>query len=174
MEKTVLLVGVPNCGKSALFCRLTGGHARVGNFAGVTVERREGRLRGGDVRVSDTPGICSLIQTRAEEAVTCDAIRERPALIVRSSTGRRPCVPSASRGNSAGRGSRSSSPSRGQTSTAPAGGRRIPRRSRRRSARRSSPSHRMTAPGSIPCVGRFCRRSGRCRTEKKKSKHATA
>ena len=65
MEKTVLLVGVPNCGKSALFCRLTGGHARVGNFAGVTVERREGRLRGGDVWVSDTPGICSLIPTRA-------------------------------------------------------------------------------------------------------------
>lgn len=90
MEKTVLLVGVPNCGKSALFCRLTGGHARVGNFAGVTVERREGRLRGGDVRVSDTPGICSLIPTRAEEAVTCDAIRERPALIVQVIDGAAP------------------------------------------------------------------------------------
>lgn len=90
MEKTVLLVGVPNCGKSALFCRLTGGHARVGNFAGVTVERREGRLRGGNVRISDTPGICSLTPTRAEEAVTCEALRGQPALVVQVIDGAAP------------------------------------------------------------------------------------
>ena len=90
MERTVLLVGVPNCGKSALFCRLTGGHARVGNFAGVTVERREGNLTGSNVRVSDTPGICSLSPTREEEAVTVTAIRERPALIVQVVDGAAP------------------------------------------------------------------------------------
>lgn len=88
--KTVLLVGVPNCGKSALFCRLTGGHARVGNFAGVTVERREGLLPGSDIRVSDTPGICSLTPTRAEEAVTCDAVRGHPALVVQVIDGAAP------------------------------------------------------------------------------------
>ena len=88
--KTVLLVGVPNCGKSALFCRLTGGHARVGNFAGVTVERREGLLPGSDIRISDTPGICSLTPTRAEETVTCDAVRGHPALVVQVIDGAAP------------------------------------------------------------------------------------
>ena len=88
--KTVLLVGVPNCGKSALFCRLTGGHARVGNFAGVTVERREGLLPGSDIRISDTPGICSLTPTRAEETVTCDAVRGDPALVVQVIDGAAP------------------------------------------------------------------------------------
>lgn len=90
MEKRVLLVGVPNCGKSALFCRLTGGHARIGNFAGVTVERREGTLPAGGVRVSDTPGICSLTPTRAEEAVTCEALRGHPALVVQVIDGAAP------------------------------------------------------------------------------------
>lgn len=88
--RTVLLVGVPNCGKSALFCRLTGGHARVGNFAGVTVERREGLLPGSDIRITDTPGICSLTPTRAEEAVTCDAVSGHPALIVQVVDGAAP------------------------------------------------------------------------------------
>ena len=72
---TVLLVGVPNCGKSALFCRLTGGHARVGNWAGVTVEKTAGKLRGTPDTLVDTPGICGLSPTREEERVTTDAIR---------------------------------------------------------------------------------------------------
>ena len=90
MGKTVLLVGVPNCGKSALFCRLCGGYARVGNFAGVTVERQEGSLPGSDVHISDTPGICSLTPTRAEEEVTCAAVASRPALIVQVVDGAAP------------------------------------------------------------------------------------
>lgn len=82
MVKTVLLVGVPNCGKSALFCRLTGGHARVGNFAGVTVEQQVGHLAAGEIAVVDTPGICSLTPTRAEEYVTREAIDGDANLLV--------------------------------------------------------------------------------------------
>ncbi|MGM9608905.1 MAG: FeoB small GTPase domain-containing protein [Eubacteriales bacterium] len=73
----VLLVGVPNCGKSALFCSLTGGHARVGNWAGVTVEKKEGRIRGTHLTLVDTPGICGLTPTRDEEQVTTRALAER-------------------------------------------------------------------------------------------------
>ena len=79
---TVLLVGVPNCGKSALFCRLTGGHARVGNWAGVTVEKTAGKLRGTSYTLVDTPGICGLSPTREEERVTTDAIRGGDYLLV--------------------------------------------------------------------------------------------
>ena len=73
----VLLVGVPNCGKSALFCSLTGGHARIGNWAGVTVEKKEGRIRGTHLTLVDTPGICGLTPTRDEEQVTTRALAER-------------------------------------------------------------------------------------------------
>ena len=56
----VLLTGNPNSGKTTLFNALTGLHAKVGNYAGVTVERKEGRLRGAppgtSVRVLDLPG----------------------------------------------------------------------------------------------------------------------
>ena len=41
----IALVGVPNCGKTALFNRLTGSHQKVANYPGVTVERKEGRFR---------------------------------------------------------------------------------------------------------------------------------
>lgn len=90
MGKTVLLVGVPNCGKSALFCRLTGGRARVGNFAGVTVERQVGHLAAGEIAVVDTPGICSLTPTRAEERVTQEAIGGDAALLVQVVDGAAP------------------------------------------------------------------------------------
>ncbi len=67
------LVGNPNCGKSALFNALTGGRQKVGNYPGVTVERRVGRLRtpsGIAIDVIDLPGSYSLTPHSADEAVT--------------------------------------------------------------------------------------------------------
>jgi ferrous iron transport protein B len=60
----IALVGVPNCGKTALFNRLTGSHQRVANYPGVTVERKEGFCndapRDQRYRVLDLPGAYSL------------------------------------------------------------------------------------------------------------------
>jgi ferrous iron transport protein B len=57
------LVGVPNCGKTALFNRLTGSRQKVANYPGVTVERKEGRFLGPTsgraYRLLDLPGACS-------------------------------------------------------------------------------------------------------------------
>ena len=71
------LVGNPNCGKTALFNRLTGSRQKVANYAGVTVERKEGRFRtpaGKDVRVLDLPGAYSLYPRSPDERVTCDIL----------------------------------------------------------------------------------------------------
>jgi ferrous iron transport protein B len=67
------LVGNPNCGKSALFNALTGGRQKVGNYPGVTVERRVGRLHtpaGVAIDLIDLPGSYSLTPHSADEAVT--------------------------------------------------------------------------------------------------------
>ncbi|MBS1210719.1 MAG: feoB [Proteobacteria bacterium] len=75
MPLSVALVGNPNCGKTALFNRLTGSRQKVANYAGVTVERKEGRLRlpsGRKVRMLDLPGAYSLNATSPDEAVTRD------------------------------------------------------------------------------------------------------
>ena len=60
----VVLTGNPNCGKTTLFNALTGLRARVGNYAGVTVERKEGRLQGtlqdSPIIILDLPGTYSL------------------------------------------------------------------------------------------------------------------
>ncbi len=77
---TVLLAGNPNAGKTSLFNRLTGAHARVGNYPGVTVERRTGTLkRGGGARLAivDLPGTYSLTARSAEEQVAVDALLGR-------------------------------------------------------------------------------------------------
>ncbi len=73
----IALVGNPNCGKTALFNRLTGARQKVANYAGVTVERKEGSLvsPGGRVwRVLDLPGAYSLIATTPDEAITRDVV----------------------------------------------------------------------------------------------------
>jgi ferrous iron transport protein B len=78
----VALVGNPNCGKTALFNRLTGSHQKVANYAGVTVERKEGRLttRGGrTLRLLDLPGAYSLHPRSPDEAVTVNVLRGNAA-----------------------------------------------------------------------------------------------
>lgn len=85
------LVGNPNCGKTALFNLLTGSRQKVANYAGVTVERKEGRLTtpaGLSLRVLDLPGAYSLYPRSPDERVTCDVLfgraagEKRPDLVV--------------------------------------------------------------------------------------------
>ncbi|MBS0294455.1 MAG: ferrous iron transport protein B [Proteobacteria bacterium] len=81
----IALLGNPNCGKTALFNVLTGARQKVANYAGVTVERKEGMLTtasGRRVRVLDLPGAYSLHAQSLDEAVTRDVV-----------TGRRPGEP---------------------------------------------------------------------------------
>ena len=76
----VALVGNPNCGKTALFNLLTGSRQKVANYAGVTVERKEGRLDVGDgktLRVLDLPGTYSLYPRSQDERITCDVLMGR-------------------------------------------------------------------------------------------------
>ncbi len=87
----IALVGNPNCGKTALFNRLTGSRQKVANYAGVTVERKAGELRtasGRVVRLLDLPGAYSLAATSPDEAITRDIClgqlegEQRPDLLV--------------------------------------------------------------------------------------------
>ena len=79
-ERSMVLVGNPNTGKTTLFNRLTGQRARVGNYPGVTVERRVGRLGIGDgpshrwIEMVDVPGCYSLSARSAEEQVALHSI----------------------------------------------------------------------------------------------------
>ena len=76
------LVGVPNCGKTALFNRLTGSRQKVANYPGVTVERREGERTAADgrsQRILDLPGTYSLNPTTLDEAITRDVLLGRLA-----------------------------------------------------------------------------------------------
>ena len=88
----VALTGNPNCGKTTLFNALTGLRAKVGNYAGVTVERKEGRLHhtpaGREIRLIDLPGTYSLSPQSLDEQVSRDVLMHRldevpaPSLIV--------------------------------------------------------------------------------------------
>ena len=72
------LVGNPNCGKTALFNQLTGARQKVANYAGVTVERKEGHFRGASGRhyvLLDLPGTYSLQPASLDEAITRDVCR---------------------------------------------------------------------------------------------------
>ena len=76
----IALVGNPNCGKTALFNRLTGSRQKVANYAGVTVERKEGRFvdtTGRAIQVLDLPGTYSLAATSPDEAITRDVCMGR-------------------------------------------------------------------------------------------------
>jgi ferrous iron transport protein B len=78
----VALVGNPNCGKTALFNVLTGSRQKVANYAGVTVERKEGALltpSGSRVRILDLPGAYSLDPLTPDEQVTADVLLGRRA-----------------------------------------------------------------------------------------------
>ena len=78
----IALIGVPNCGKTAMFNRLTGSRQKVANYPGVTVERREGErpaLDGRVLRILDLPGTYSLSPTTLDEAITRDVLLGRVA-----------------------------------------------------------------------------------------------
>ena len=77
----VVLTGNPNCGKTTLFNALTGLRAKVGNYAGVTVERKEGRLLGAptgpNIQVLDLPGTYSLSPNSLDEQISRDVLLNR-------------------------------------------------------------------------------------------------
>jgi len=84
MGITIALAGNPNCGKTTLFNALTGSNQYVGNWPGVTVEKKEGTLKGNkDVTITDLPGIYSLSPYTLEEVVARNyLIEERPDAIL--------------------------------------------------------------------------------------------
>lgn len=84
MSVKIALAGNPNCGKTTLFNALTGSNQFVGNWPGVTVEKKEGKLKGHkDVIVMDLPGIYSLSPYTLEEVVARNyLIGERPDVII--------------------------------------------------------------------------------------------
>ena len=84
MPITIALAGNPNCGKTTLFNALTGSAQFVGNWPGVTVEKKEGRLKGHkDVSIMDLPGIYSLSPYTLEEVVARNyLVNDRPDVIL--------------------------------------------------------------------------------------------
>ena len=84
MSVTIALAGNPNCGKTTMFNALTGANQYVGNWPGVTVEKKEGKLKNQkDVTVTDLPGIYSLSPYTLEEVVSRDyLLKEKPDVII--------------------------------------------------------------------------------------------
>ena len=88
MAIKIALAGNPNCGKTTMFNALTGANQYVGNWPGVTVEKKEGKLkgkkgRGEDIIVTDLPGIYSLSPYTLEEVVSRDyVLKENPDVII--------------------------------------------------------------------------------------------
>ena len=90
-DPLLALLGNPNCGKTALFNLLTGSRQKVANYAGVTVERKEGRFilaSGKSLRILDLPGAYSLYPRSLDEQVTCNVLlgraegEKRPDLVL--------------------------------------------------------------------------------------------
>jgi ferrous iron transport protein B len=82
---TIAIMGNPNSGKTTLFNNLTGAHQKVGNWPGVTVEKREGftRFNGYEIRVIDLPGTYSLTTYSLEEIIARNyIIKEKPDVVV--------------------------------------------------------------------------------------------
>ena len=84
MEVKIALAGNPNSGKTTMFNDLTGSNQRVGNWPGVTVEKKEGRLKGAkDIIIQDLPGIYSLSPYTLEEVVAREyLVNEKPDAII--------------------------------------------------------------------------------------------
>ena len=84
MSVTIALAGNPNCGKTTMFNALTGANQYVGNWPGVTVEKKEGKLKNQkDVTVTDLPGIYSLSPYTLEEVVSRGyLLKEKPDVII--------------------------------------------------------------------------------------------
>lgn len=82
--RKIALAGNPNCGKTTMFNALTGSNQYVGNWPGVTVEKKEGKLKGySDITIVDLPGIYSLSPYSLDELVARDfLIKEQPDLII--------------------------------------------------------------------------------------------
>ncbi len=77
MNKSICLIGNPNCGKTTIFNLLTGSNQRVGNWAGVTTYKKEGVLKSKkDVSIVDLPGIYSLTPNSLDEAVVIDYLKK--------------------------------------------------------------------------------------------------
>lgn len=87
MNIKIALAGNPNCGKTTMFNALTGANQYVGNWPGVTVEKKEGKLKGKrkdeNIIITDLPGIYSLSPYTLEEVVSRDYIlNENPDVII--------------------------------------------------------------------------------------------
>ncbi len=82
------IVGNPNCGKTALFNRLTGLHQRVGNYPGITVEKKSGLLKGTKILIRDLPGTYSLKARSIDERIVADMVqswrdnKKRPKAVI--------------------------------------------------------------------------------------------
>ncbi|NLI34400.1 MAG: ferrous iron transport protein B, partial [Deltaproteobacteria bacterium] len=80
-EVLIALAGNPNCGKTTLFNSITGARQHVGNYPGITVEKKEGfySLNGHQIRLVDLPGTYSLTAYSLEELVARDfLVKDRP------------------------------------------------------------------------------------------------
>lgn len=84
MDMKIALIGNPNCGKTTMFNELTGSNQYVGNWPGVTVEKKEGKFKKHkNVTITDLPGIYSLSPYTLEEIITRDyLIKEKPQAII--------------------------------------------------------------------------------------------
>src|ERR1043166_3549250 len=80
-QRTIILVGNPNVGKSVLFSKLTGKFVIISNYPGTTVELTRGQAAIGDetFAVIDTPGVNELAPRTEDARVTCDVLRGHPA-----------------------------------------------------------------------------------------------
>ena len=87
MAIKIALGGNPNCGKTTMFNALTGANQYVGNWPGVTVEKKEGKLKssksGEEIIITDLPGVYSLSPYTLEEVVSRDyLVHEKPQAII--------------------------------------------------------------------------------------------